>query len=340
MATQSATVSSNPLLAPKLSVWQRLIFAIKLRSLKALVTSLVIFLRLPSIRQISNKPTLLKIYSSQKTLTNRVFIPKSYQSGGELLPLYLDIHGGGFALASPHIDDRFCYDFANDNKVLVVSLDYPKAPSYPFPSGVRALVDIVKAVLEDESLPFDRKKVAIGGFSAGANLSFALCQNDSLQGRIGGLVSYYGPLDFTIKTSEKLNTRPANAGPDPLEGNGPMFNWGYINPGQDLMDPLLSVALAPKAKLPPKIYLIGCELDMLCRESETMAERLVSEGTGDIIQRSNSWEKNGIKWEKIEQEEHGFDAMPAFGKKKLRIEKRRKEMFESTAEWLFREVYT
>jgi hypothetical protein len=35
----------------------------------------------------------------------------------------------------------------------------------------------------------------------------------------------------------------------------------------------------------------------------------------------------------------GFEAMPAFGKRKAIIEKKRKEIFESLAEWLFREVY-
>ena len=253
------------------------------------------------------------------------------------MPLYLDIHGGGFALGSPSIDDRFCSDFANHNKVIVMSLDYPKASSHPFPAAVNALVDTVKAVLADESLPFDRKKVAIGGFSAGANLSFAVCQHDDLQGKISGIVSYYGPLDFTKNTSEKMKTRPS--GPDLLEKNGSMFNWGYINPGQDLIDPLLSVTFAPKAKLPPKVYLIGCELDMLCRESEVMAERLAYEGTEEIVKRSDLWEKNGIKWEKITGEQHGFDAVPAFGRDRSRIERRRKELFESTADWLFREVY-
>lgn len=101
-----------------------------------------------------------------------------------------------------------------------------------------------------------------------------------------------------------MATRPAHAGPDPLEGNAPVFNWGYVNPGQDLTDPLLSVAYAPKAKLPPKIYLIGCELDLLCKESEVMAERLANEGAKEPIESSDLWERDGIKWEKIIGEEH------------------------------------
>lgn len=206
---------------------------------------------------------------------------------------------------NPSLDDRFCFDFANDNKILVVSLDYPKAPAHPFPAPSKALIDSVKAILADESLPFDRNKVAIGGFSAGANLAIAVSQDQSMQGKLRGLVSFYGPLDFSIKNAEKLARRPANSGPDPLEKNAPAFEWAYVKADQDLTDPLLSVALAPKENLPPKLYIIGCELDMLCGESEMMAGRLAREGTGERIPLDVVWERNGVKWEKILGEEHG-----------------------------------
>ena len=35
----------------------------------------------------------------------------------------------------------------------------------------------------------------------------------------------------------------------------------------------------------------------------------------------------------------GFDSIPAYGETKIRVEKRRAEMFESAAEWLRTEVY-
>jgi len=106
-------------------------------------------------------------------------------------------------MCSPLIDDRFCTDFSNDNNFLVVSLDYPKAPTHPFPAAVQSLNKAVKSILNDESLPFDKEKVAIGGFSAGGNLSLAVCQDKSLQGKIGGLISFYAPVDFTTDTKFK-----------------------------------------------------------------------------------------------------------------------------------------
>ena len=126
-----------------------------------------------------------------------------------------------------------------------------------------------------------------------------------VHGKLCGLVSFYGPLDFSITNAEKLARRPADSGPDSLETNAPAFEWAYVKADQDLRDPLLSVALASKEKLPPKLYIIGCELDMLCRESEMMAGRLAREGTDEMIPSDVDWERNGVKWEKILGEEHG-----------------------------------
>ena len=195
MATTHTTLAGehSAAVSPKRSLWQRLILTIKLRLFKALVTAAFKAWSLPGIRNGSVQPTFTKVYSCQPTLTNRVFIPKSYKSDGTLYPLYLDIHGGGFALGSPVLDDPFCTNFANDNKIIVISLDYPKSPSHRYPAAVHALTDLVKAVLEDETLPFDKRKVAIGGFSAGANLSLAITQNEFLRERIGAVVAYYPP---------------------------------------------------------------------------------------------------------------------------------------------------
>ena len=201
---------------------------------------------------------------------------------------------------NPMFDDKFCSYFSNANKVLVVSLDYPKTPQYQFPAPVEAVVDLVNAVLQDQALPFDKNKVAIGGFSAGANLALAVSQHESLQGKIKGAVPYYPPVDFTTPIAVNLAARPKDAGWDMLEADVPMFNYGYMMPGQDLSDPLLSVTYAPRERLPPKLYIIGCEHDLLCRDAEIMAKKFANiEDTTDI-----TWEKNGVKWEKIAGEIH------------------------------------
>ncbi|KAH7342568.1 prolyl oligopeptidase-like protein [Rhexocercosporidium sp. MPI-PUGE-AT-0058] len=322
------------------SIFQRLQYFLRIHILKFLTNIYIRALNLPLIRDGSILPTFTKVYPCRPTLTNRVFIPKSYKPDDALLPLFLDIHGGGFALMAPAGDDKFCSEFANKNKVLVVSIDYPKSPAHPYPAGVQAVTDIVKAILEDETLPFDKNKVAIGGFSAGANLSLAVSQDDSLREKLRGVVAYYPPVNWTTTLDQKLATKPKDSPTDILLSNGPAFDWAYLPPGTDLQDPQLSVALAPRHQLPQKLYIIGCELDLLCGDSEVMAEKLANMGIGQRVGTEHVWEQNGVKWEKVLGEEHGFDVTPAIGAKQVRITKRREKMHNDVAVWLFKEVYT
>jgi alpha/beta hydrolase fold len=164
----------------------------------------------------------------------------------------------------------------------------------------------VKAVLEDESLPIDREKVTIGGSSAGANLSLACSQDPSLQGKIGGLVAYYPPSDISTPVKVSMASRPVHAGKDSLETAADMFNWAYCTVDVNLRDPQLSPTYAERAKLPPKLYIVGCEFDMLCRDSEIMAEKFASVGNGKRTGTDDNWERNGVKWEKVLGEDHGM----------------------------------
>jgi hypothetical protein len=78
----------------------------------------------------------------------------------------------------------------------------------------------VNAVLDDNSLPFDRKKVAMGRASAGANLSLAVTQDESLQGRIGGVVLGCKP---TRRVGPWVSGYPPH-------GSGLPSLWGPIGP--------------------------------------------------------------------------------------------------------------
>jgi acetyl esterase/lipase len=284
----------------------RLFYGCRLYTIKFLAWAFFRVLNLPGIRNRSHQPTFTKVYPVQSSLRHRVFIPKSYKSDDAPLPLYLDLHGGGFALLAPYVDDEFCTNFSNDNKVLVISLEYPLAPGNPYPKAVNALVNVVNAVLEDKSLPFDRKKVAIGGSSAGGNLTLAIVQDKSLHEKVQGVVSFYPPVDFTTPLEVNLARRPEHAGPDPLENGVRMFNWGYFTDKQDLKDPQLSVRYAQRATLPPKLCIIGCDFDLLCKDAEIMAEELGSVGPEKRKGTDDCWERNGVRWERVMEEPHGI----------------------------------
>jgi len=209
----------------------------------------------------SRPPNLLlpevKIYPTRPTLKSLVYRPE--RSGEEPLPVYLNLHGGGWAVADPAADEEFCSLLARNFNFIVVSVDYHKSPSWKFPCAVEDVAAITDAVIRDESLNIDATKVAMGGFSAGGNLGFAACQLPILTGRVHGLIGFYPPLDLTEKLEEKLKRRPKEAGTDALASSARFLDWAYVPYGADRSNTLLSPGWARKETLPRHVYLIGAE---------------------------------------------------------------------------------
>jgi len=91
------------------------------------------------------------------------------------LPLYLDIHGGGWWMGNGFVFDAATTRLAADAHAIVVSVDYRLAPEHPYP----AALDDCAAVLDwmhanAPALGGDPERIAIGGASAGGNLAAAL----------------------------------------------------------------------------------------------------------------------------------------------------------------------
>jgi acetyl esterase/lipase len=72
--------------------------------------------------------------------------------------------------------------------LLVVSIEYDLAPLNRFPGPTNDVVAITQAVIQDESLPVDKSRVVLGGFSAGSNLSLSAAQMPGLKSKIKGVV--------------------------------------------------------------------------------------------------------------------------------------------------------
>jgi hypothetical protein len=112
-----------PLLTSKLPITTRASYFLQLWDLK-IATSLsfaVIRLIRPSPPKI--RPTLVKTYACRPRIRNRIFISKAHKTG-ELLPLILAAHAGGFALLDAEFDDEFCSTFANKFNVVIVSVPW------------------------------------------------------------------------------------------------------------------------------------------------------------------------------------------------------------------------
>jgi acetyl esterase len=88
------------------------------------------------------------------------------------LPLVVYFHGGGWVVGSLDASDGFCRRLAAAAECVVVSVDYPLAPEYPFPAAVECAVRAVEWSAEHaDSWEADATRLAVLGDSAGGNIA-------------------------------------------------------------------------------------------------------------------------------------------------------------------------
>ncbi|KAH0039180.1 alpha/beta-hydrolase, partial [Aureobasidium melanogenum] len=261
-------------------------------------------------------------------LVHDIWIPDNYKEGDKL-PLYIDIHGGGFAIGDPFHDETW-------------------SPTWAFPTQTEDLIDVVTQILDDDELPIDETRIAMGGFSAGGNLSLSVAQEESLQGKFKALLLWYPSCDFSAKYRGEMRDSPDGL-PDVLAKSGELFTYGYLPDGVNLCDPRLSPIYADRSLLPPKIRFVGAEYDVLCNEAHETARMYAEHEKGekeegnteeDHRQGIQRWQKGNIWWEMVLGAQHGFNYVT---KKEPSAERERKRItelaYERACEWLMREVY-
>ncbi|KAI9772211.1 MAG: hypothetical protein M1840_000960 [Geoglossum simile] len=285
----------------------------------------------------------IKKYDFCPELRNRVFRPQN--SDGKL-PLYLDVHGGGWAAADPETDDEFCSFMASNFNIIVVSVDYRKSPTNKFPVAVGDVAAAVEEVINDESLNIDKNKVALGGFSAGGNLAFAAAQMVNLRGRLSALVGFYPVLDLSESADVKLGRCPPNAPSDVLKSSANLLGWAYVPKDVDRQNPLLSPLRAEPNDLPAHVYLVGAEYDMLCYEAHKMAEVMAKHSAPDCERTSIStpangagWQQGGVRWECAMGKQHAFTHIEKHGQKEEDRVQFCHEMYHRIGSWLTEEVW-
>lgn len=129
--------------------------------------------------------------------------------------IVIDIPGGGFVAMDPRTNDDKLFAWAGKTGLPVLSLDYRKAPEYPYPYALNECYDLYRTVvatrgrcigLSGEVIP----KIVVTGDSAGGNLATALTlmilesstsKSPSLEVRLPipeGLILIYPTLNFNM----------------------------------------------------------------------------------------------------------------------------------------------
>lgn len=93
------------------------------------------------------------------------------------LPLLVFYHGGGFVIGDLDTHDELCRLICRDGEVGVLSVDYRLAPEHKAPAAADDAYAAYRWASEHAAdLRADPARIAVGGDSAGGNLSAVVCQ--------------------------------------------------------------------------------------------------------------------------------------------------------------------
>lgn len=193
-------------------------------------------------------------------------------------PCLVYCHGGGYVSGTLDSTDHMAWHVAEGAGVAVVSVDYRLAPEHRFPAAFDDAYAATAAVAADpDRFGVDPTRIAVGGDSAGANLSagVGLAARDRGGPALAGQLLIYGSFGFEDATE----SRTANTG-DPSLGEDAMaaYRRAYFGPAMTTDDPHGAPAKAAShAGLPPA-FLVAAECDPLRDYSELYAARLRAAG--------------------------------------------------------------
>ena len=243
----------------------------------------------------------VKVSTSEGPVPCYVFTAKNRTAN---CPVHINVHGGGFV--RPHVlrDEIYSAKVADKIQGIVVDVDYSLAPEYPYPRAFNETYEVCRWVFSMlERWDADVKRVSMGGHSAGANLTAAVClkANQTKEFRFCLQVLDYGCFDMVTDPADKPE---AESNLIPVE-RGRMFSLAYTdgNP-EHLKDPYCSPLLAGDEMLKglPEALITSAGHDNFRFEDAEYAARLVAAGVkvtaqcflesyhGFIVHCTDEWE--------------------------------------------------
>ncbi|MFF1306991.1 alpha/beta hydrolase [Streptomyces sp. NPDC058307] len=193
-------------------------------------------------------------------------------------PVYVNFHGGGFVVARPEQDDHICRYIAATVGCVVINVDYAVAPQRPYPVPVTQAYDVTAWVAENGAAGgWDGSRLAVGGHSAGANLTAVVCRLARDRGTFTPRLQILdsAPLDQVADpaTKRSLIAKPL-LGPRLMR----IFTAAYVPDPADRAHPHVSPGLADDlAGLPPALV-VTAENDRLRDEGDAYAKALEAAG--------------------------------------------------------------
>lgn len=194
-------------------------------------------------------------------------------------------HGGGFVIGSIETHDAMCRMIANASGTVIASVDYRLAPEHKYPAAAEDAYAATCWLAEHaERFGVDRRRIAIGGDSAGGNLAAVATQ--MIRDRGGPQLAFqlllYPVTDAYLETTSYgqfaegyLLTRAAMA----------WFWEHYLNDAAEREHAYAAPLRAEDLSGLPPALVITAECDPLCDEGEAYARRLEAAGVPVTLTR-------------------------------------------------------
>jgi acetyl esterase len=175
--------------------------------------------------------------------------------------------------------DTVCRAIARRAGAVVVAVDYRLSPEYRFPAAVQDSYAATGWVAANAGrLRIDPRRIAVGGDSAGGNLSAVMCLKSREE---GGPALALQVLVYPVTNLASFDTPSYSefaAGYYLTRAEMEWFRGHYLARTEDAQSPYASPLLAPDLRGLPPALVITAECDPLRDEGEAYAKRLAEAG--------------------------------------------------------------
>lgn len=246
-----------------------------------------------------------KVPTSFGEIKVRGYYPKNKK---ELAPI-LFFRGSGFVVDNIKDSDLFCNRLAEACHTFVLSIDYPLAPEFPFPSSLEGCYQVYLWALEHtEFVNLDSSKIVALGESSGACLLANLVQmiRDKGVKPLGYQILLY---PITGADFETPSYQSFGSGYIMSKKKLSWYISQYLGSSENKNEIYAFPMNMEDLSHLPKTLILTAEFDPLCDDGSKYAQRL--KGAGNLCEYINfSGMIHGfIKFSAVKRAQEGFDLL-------------------------------